>query len=116
MPRLALCPTCGCNLVPSSFVPVEVEMDKNGPVEFVELCRPRAYPLAMLIKQTLEQNGVSVLVQGGHALSMLPHLAFGGELRVMVDSEQYDYALEVYRAYFESEGEDFLQEEQEPDL
>lgn len=111
MPRLALCPTCGCNLIPSSFAPVEIEEESTDSIEFVELCRPRAYPLAMLIRQMLEQNGVTVMIQGGHSLSMLPHLAFGGELRVFVDRRQYDFALALYRAYFENEGEEYTPEE-----
>lgn len=111
MPRLALCPTCGCDLVSSSVFPTEIKEENTEPVEFVELCRPRVYPIAMLIKQTLEQNGVSVIIQGGHSLSMLPHLAFGGELRVFVDGRQYEYALAIYRAYFESDEGDFNSEE-----
>ncbi|HEY7547360.1 MAG TPA: hypothetical protein VID27_20865 [Blastocatellia bacterium] len=80
-------------------------------VEFVELCRPRTYPVAMLIKQMLEQNGVAAIVQGGHALSVLPQLVFGGELRVLVDSEEIEYARELYRAYFESDDDtDFIEE------
>jgi hypothetical protein len=42
---------------------------------------------------------------------MLPQLAFGGEMRLLVDSEQYEYALALYRAYFESGDEDYIPEE-----
>jgi hypothetical protein len=55
----------------------------------------------MLIKQMLEQNGVTVLVQGAHSLSLMPHLAFGGELRVTVEKSQLDFARSLYEAYFE---------------
>lgn len=66
----------------------------------------------MLIKQMLEQNGVAVMVQGGHSLSVLPHLAFGGEMRVMVDGEQLEFAQALYRAYFESDDDiDYITEE-----
>ena len=65
----------------------------------------------MLVKETLEQNGISVIIQGGHSLSMLPQLAFGGEMRLLVDSEQYEYALALYRAYFESSDEDYIPDE-----
>jgi len=82
------------------------------PAEFVELCRPRLFPVAMLVKQTLEQNGVRVMVQGAHSLSLQPHLAFGGELRILVDSGQLEYARALYRAYFENEdGTDYIEEE-----
>src|SRR5262249_22727976 len=81
-----LCPTCGCGLVPSAIKSVEARtpMEQRGPIRFSELCRPKLYPLAMLIKETLEQNGIRVVVNGANSLSVLPHLAFSGELRVMV--------------------------------
>jgi ABC-type transport system substrate-binding protein len=78
---------------------------KIRPTTFVELCRPHAYPVAMLIKQMLEQNGVNVIVQGANAISVQPHLAFGGELRVMVDGQQLEFARQLYQAYFESDTE-----------
>ena len=82
------------------------------PGEFVELCRPRLLPVAMLVKQMLEQNGVTVIVQGQHSLSMQPHLAFGGQLRVLVEIEQLDYASALYKAYFENEdGTDYIADE-----
>ncbi|MCI0485126.1 MAG: DUF2007 domain-containing protein [Blastocatellia bacterium] len=98
--RLDMCPGCGCNLVPSSLEKEAAESEKRR-IRFVELCRPPIYPLAMLIKQVLEQNGITAVIQGGHSLSVLPHLVFGGELRIMVDSEQFEYALDIYQAYFE---------------
>lgn len=80
-------------------------------IEYVELCRPKLIPVAQLIKQTLEHNGVPTIVQGGNALSLLPHLAFGGELRVLVDKQQLSYARQLYEAYFENQEEiDYLQE------
>ncbi|MBI3653451.1 MAG: DUF2007 domain-containing protein [Acidobacteria bacterium] len=83
----------------------------SRPSEFVELCRPKLYPVAMLIKETLEQNGIHTLIKGGNAISLLPHLAFGGELRVLVDKEQLDYARELYQAYFENQEDiDYLPE------
>lgn len=110
---MKLCPACGCELFPFTLNPtwdVATRQEKRS-VEFVELCRPRAYPVAMLIKQMLEQNGVAVIVQGGHALSVLPQLVFGGELRVLVDSEEIEYARELYKAYFESDDDtDFIEE------
>jgi hypothetical protein len=111
LPRLALCPTCGCNLVSSTFTVQDNRKDKRKTGEYVELCRPRAFPIAMLIKETLEQNGISVIIQGGHSLSMLPQLAFGGEMRLLVDSEQYEYALALYRAYFENSDGDYISDE-----
>jgi hypothetical protein len=63
----------------------------------------------MLIKQVLEQNSVVALVKGGHSLSVLPHLAASGELRILVSSEQLEFASAIYRAYFESEDDtDYL--------
>lgn len=114
--RLASCPGCGCGLVPSEVVEshqTTVHRSKKKRVELVELCRPRVYPVAMLIKQTLEQNGVVATIQGGQSISLLPHLAFGGELRVFVASDQLDYARALYKAYFESDEEiDFLPDEE----
>lgn len=113
--KLAHCPSCGCGLVASTLRDQAVSEAKSARrkhIEFAELCRPRGYPIAMLIKQMLEQNGVTVIVQGGNALSVLPHLAFGGELRVMVDSVQLEFAIALYRAYFESdEGTEFIADE-----
>ena len=113
--RAALCPGCGCDLVPSTLSEVsasEMAAADRQPVEFVELCRPPIFPVAMLIKQMLEQNGIAALVQGGHSLSVMPHLVFGGELRVMVDSQQLDYARALYHAYFHNDGDiDFLDED-----
>ena len=100
-----LCPTCGCGLVPSAIESTEAKetRQQSGPVRFTELCRPKLYPVAMLIKQTLEQNGISAVVNGANSLSVLPHLAFSGELRVMVPSNQLEFARELYRAYFEGD-------------
>lgn len=111
-PKLDLCPGCGCGLVPASLrdqAARDYAKKKRGELEFVELCRPLAYPVAMLVKQVLEQNGVAALVQGGHSLSLLPHLAFMGELRIMVDRAHLEFATALYEAYFEGDGEtDFL--------
>ena len=107
-----LCPDCGCNLVPEILQ--EAARDNTGSgsrkqIELAELCRPRLYPLAMVIKQTLEKNGILAIVQGANAISVLPHLGFGGELRILVDRERLDFARELYKAYFEGDGEtDFI--------
>ena len=111
--RIALCPTCECDLVPMTLdrnAAGKPEPTEREAVRFVELCRPRLYPVAMLIKQMLQGNDVVVLVKGGHSLSVMPHLAFGGELRVMVDSRQLEFARSLYNAYFESEHEGELEE------
>ena len=66
----------------------------------------------MLIKQVLEQHDVPVIVQGAHSLSVMPHLAMFGELRVLVDSHRLDLARRVYAAYFETDDDtDFSAEE-----
>lgn len=114
--RVASCPGCGCGLIPSQLVegyaPPAERSDKRR-IEFVELCRPRAYPVAMLVKQMLEQNGVAATVQGGQSMSMLPHLAFVGQLRIFVDKDQLDYARALYSAYFESDEEiDYLPDDE----
>jgi len=84
---------------------------ETNQIKFVELCRPKLIPVAQLIKQTLEQNGVMTIVQGGNALSLMPHLAFGGELRVLVDSQQLVFARQLYEAYFENQEDiDYLPE------
>lgn len=103
--QTAACPTCGVNLVPETLQEISPATAKKvtNQIEFIELCRPKLYPVAMLIKQTLEQNGIAVVVNGGNALSMLPHLAFGGELRVLVDSQQFELARQLYEAYFENQ-------------
>ena len=109
------CVTCGCDLVPSSMgdFPSFPEEDKtNQEVEFVELCRPQSNPEAMFIKATLEQNNIAVLIHGIHSSWVMPHLAFGGRLRVLVRREQLDYAKAIYKAYFEGEEDiDYLSEE-----
>ena len=101
------CPSCGCNLVASTILDDSSRHnDVESGSEFVEMCRSRGgYPLAMLVKQTLEQNGVAVILQGGNFLSVMPSLAFGGELRVLVPRHQLEYARELYQAYFEGGGE-----------
>jgi hypothetical protein len=109
-PQEPFCPGCGCGLIPATLEQTVVATRKET-VELVELCRPRLYPVAMLIKQTLEQHGVTVLIKGGHSISVMPHLAFGGELRVLVDSDQIEYARALYEAYFESDEEtDYIEE------
>ncbi|MEK6320565.1 MAG: hypothetical protein AABN33_02655 [Acidobacteriota bacterium] len=88
------------------------ESAEKRDVEFVELCRPQTNPEAMFIKETLEQNNVAVLIQGVHSLSVMPHLAFGGQLRMLVRRDQLEYAQALYKAYFESEeGTDYIEEE-----
>lgn len=113
--RAALCPGCGCDLVPSTLSEVtasEMAAVEPQPIDFVELCRPPILPVAMLIKQMLEQNGVTAMVQGGHSLSMMPHLVFGGELRVMVDGQRLEYARALYQAYFHSDDDsDYIVED-----
>lgn len=113
------CPACGCTLVPETLAsdsPVSLAPDGSrtkpkAQIEFVELCRPRLYPLALLIQQTLEQHGVIVWVHGGNVVSLMPQLAFGGELRVLVDRDQSDYARELYKAYFENDEDiDYIME------
>ncbi|HVG18718.1 MAG TPA: hypothetical protein VNI02_06665 [Blastocatellia bacterium] len=102
------CPGCGCGLVPSTFderTAREVDAIAKRQVQFVELCRPRLYPVAMLIKQTLESHGVTVIIQGGHSLSVMPNFAFMGEIRVLVARDQLEYARALYAAYFESNEE-----------
>jgi hypothetical protein len=110
-----MCVSCGCVLVPSTMseeVNPMTEPAQTREIEFVELCRPQTNPEAMFIKETLEQNSVAVLIQGAHSLSLMPHLAFGGQLRVLVGRHQLEYARALYKAYFESEaGTDYLQEE-----
>src|SRR5437868_1596379 len=112
--RLLACPTCGCNLIPETLsegIPMTITEKENREIKFVELCRPKLYPVALFIKETLEQNGIITLVKGGNAISLLPHLAFGGELRVLVDSQQIEFARELYQAYFENqENIDYLPE------
>ncbi len=109
------CRHCGCALVPSALnadARASVATVNKGPLEFVELCRPQSSPIALMIKETLEQNGVAAAVQGGHALSLQPHLAFGGQLRVLVDASQIEFAREVYRSFFESDDDiDYVHEE-----
>ncbi|HLF84218.1 MAG TPA: hypothetical protein VI837_08600 [Blastocatellia bacterium] len=111
-----VCLSCGCVLVPSTLGEEPAGLTQpaaeNKEVEFVELCRPQTNPEAMFIKETLEQNNVAVMIQGMHSLSLMPHLAFGGQLRVLVGRDQFDYAQALYKAYFESdEGTDYVEEE-----
>jgi hypothetical protein len=109
------CPSCGCTLVASSLRDEALsDKDSDEAFDFVELCRSQGgFPVGMLIKQTLEQNGVTVILQGGHFMSVMPSLAVGGELRVLVPRHQLEYARALYEAYFEGRGEgDFLPEEE----
>jgi len=112
--RLESCPNCECGLVAWTLdekVSHEIADSCAEPVRFVALCQPAIYPVAMLIKQMLEQHEVVVLIRGGNSLSVMPHLAFGGELRVLVDSRQFEYARALYEAYFEAEdGTDYISE------
>lgn len=110
------CLSCGCVLVPSTLGEEPAAMTppaaERKEVEFVELCRPQTTPEAMFIKETLEQNNVAVMIQGMHSLSLMPQLAFGGQLRVLVARDQLEYAQALYKAYFESdEGSDYCEEE-----
>lgn len=112
-----VCSSCGCVLVPSTLSeePVRLTLtvgEKKRKAEFVELCRPHTNPEAMFIKETLEQNNVAVMIQGMHSLSLMPHLAFGGQLRVLVARDQLDYAKALYKAFFESdEGSNYSEED-----
>lgn len=108
------CPACGCNLIPENIPELSKEFPGSyeSPIQLIELCRPKLHPIAMLVKDTLEHHGIYVLIQGGNAISVLPQLAFGGELRVLVDQSQIDHARQVYNAYFENqEGVDYLIDE-----
>jgi hypothetical protein len=84
---------------------------KKTKIEFVELCRPHTSPEAMFIKETLEQNNVAVMIQGMHSLSLMPYLAFGGQLRLLVARDQHEYAKALYKAFFESDEDSNYSEE-----
>ena len=106
--QAGLCLNCDCVLIPSTLnqeTPAKAKAGEKKDVQFVELCRPQTNPEAMFIKDTLEQNNVIVLIQGMHSLSLMPHLAFGGQLRVLVARDQFEYAAALYKAYFESDEE-----------
>lgn len=112
-----VCSSCGCVLVPSTLSEEPVGLtptssEKKRKVEFVELCRPHTNPEAMFIKETLEQNNVAVMIQGMHSLSLMPYLAFGGQLRVLVARDQLEYAKALYKAFFESDEESSYSEEE----
>lgn len=111
----SVCPTCAFKLVPSALREDAGDLNDTGErrdVQFVELCRPLMYPVAMLVKQTLEQNGVTVMIHGEHSLSVQPHLVFGGQLRILVADDQLEFARELHKAYFESDEEiDYTGEE-----
>ena len=105
-----VCMSCGCVMVPSSLSeesvgPAQAGDEKGKEIEFVELCRPHTNPEALFIKETLEQNHVVVMIQGMHSLSLMPYLAFGGQLRVFVARHQLEYARALYKAFFESDEE-----------
>lgn len=110
-----MCLNCDFVLIPSTLnqeTAGKIEPAKNREVQFVELCRPMTNPEAMLIKDTLEHNNVAVLIQGVHSLSLMPHLAFGGQLRVLVARDQLEYAQALYKAYFESDDDSqFIEDE-----
>ncbi len=106
------CPGCGCKLVPENvteFTKPANLAQRFFQLDFVELCRPKLYPIAMLVIQKLEQHGVQAWVQGGNAISVMPQLAFGGDLRVFVEKEKLDFAKEIYKAYFDTDEDvDYL--------
>ena len=110
-----VCPACAFKLVPSALRSESTnrnESEERRDVQFVELCRPLLYPVAMLVRQTLEQNGVEVLMHGEHSLSVQPHLVFGGQLRILVPDDQLEFARELYKAYFEGgEETDYFAED-----
>ena len=113
--QTGVCSTCGCVLVPSSLSEGGIGLPQTATekkdLKFVELCRPQTHPEAMFIKETLEQNHVAVMIQGGHSLSLMPYLAFGGQLRLLVADDQLEYARALYKAYFDSEeGSDYTEE------
>lgn len=102
-----LCLKCDFVLIPTTITqdPAGKKPANKKEVQFVELCRPQTNPEALFIKDTLEQNNVVVMIQGMHSLSLMPHLAFGGQLRVLVAQDQLEYAAALYKAYFESDEE-----------
>jgi hypothetical protein len=110
--QVSACPGCGCNLIPENVTEMakaDSPMQRFFQLEFVELCRPKLYPIAMLVKQKLEQHDVQAWVQGGNAISVMPQLAFGGDLRVFVEKEKLDFAKEIYKAYFDTDEDvDYL--------
>lgn len=113
--KTGVCSTCGCVLVPSSLseggIGLPQAATEKKDLKFVELCRPQTHPEAMFIKETLEQHHVAVMIQGMHSLSLMPYLAFGGQLRLLVADDQLEYARALYKAYFDSdEGASYSEE------
>ncbi len=101
-------------MVPSSLETGEAPTKERTTQQqsFIELCRPPNFAVAMLIKQMLEQNGVLAWVKGGHSLAMFPQLMFGGELKILVEASSYEYAWQLYQAYFAGGDEETFSDEE----
>jgi hypothetical protein len=112
--ELSGCPKCDCPLIPVSVETAESQSQRGGKrFELVELCRPASWVEAMLVKQLLEQNGIPALINGVHALSLMPHLATFGEVRVAVNSRDLLDARALYQGYFQNDDDtDFIADDE----
>ena len=96
---IAVCPDCNMELVAELTPENRVHDRSEG--EPVPLQSFKTGAEAEMVSQLLEQNGIRSFVQGAD-FAVIPG-SFSQEVVLMVDERDLDRAVEVYKAYFDTD-------------
>jgi Putative prokaryotic signal transducing protein len=111
---MAFCPNCeaeykaGITVCPDCDVALVAELTDDNKVhdtsdgEPVQLQSFKTGAEAEMVRELLERNGIRSFVEGGD-FAVIPS-SFSQEVVVMVDERDLDQAVEIYKAYFDSES------------
>jgi hypothetical protein len=97
---ITVCPDCNRELVAELTPENRVHDRSEG--EPVPLQSFKTGAEAEMVSQLLEQNGIRSFVQGAD-FAVIPG-SFSQEVVVMVDERDLDRAVEVYKAYFDTDS------------
>jgi hypothetical protein len=99
---ITVCPDCNIELVPELTAENKVHDASEG--EPVPLRSFSNSAEAEMVREMLNNNGIRSFVEGGD-FAVIPS-SFSQEVVLMVDERDFDRAVEIYEAYFDSETPD----------
>jgi hypothetical protein len=97
---VTVCTDCNYELVPALTEETKVHDTADGePVPFQSF---KTSAEAEMVRDLLDNSGIRTFVQGGD-FAVIPS-SFSQEVVLMVDERDFDRAVEIYEAYFDSES------------
>lgn len=97
---ITVCPDCEVELV-GELTP-ENKLHDTSEGEPIPLQSFKTSAEAEMVRELLEQNDIRSFVEGGD-FAVIPS-SFSQEVVVMVDERDFNRAIEIYNAYFDSES------------